>query len=87
MGILINKDLQQDSELRTRITAELREKQKRAGDDEGDGPNPPADYAKTVDGVDDSRYTENLKSTSGWVWLTVIVAIILIAVAVFLLAR
>lgn len=64
MGLYVRKD-DQRSELQERIAAELQEKAKKNTDIE----------PTTIDGVDDSGYMDNTKSSSGLlgVWLALLV--------------
>lgn len=77
MGIIVNKNQQEDNELARRINADLREK---AMETVGDGDVSAPDLAE------DAEYVKNLKKTSkfGWVWIVLIVlAIISIGFIVF----
>jgi hypothetical protein len=85
MGIVFT-DNSHKSELQERITAELREKQKRAGSDEGNGTAPP-DYAKSIDGVDDSRFAEDFRKTGHATWVWIVVGFVMVAGLIFLLAQ
>lgn len=74
MGIMVNKENQDRDELSRRINADLREKMavtQQVSDE------------KDPDFVDDSDYTVDLKKTSrfGWVWI-LLVAIALVALVV-----
>lgn len=70
MGVIVNKNNQQDNELSRRINADLREKALRSSGVIGD--------EETPDFAEDSEFIQDFKKTSrfGWVW------IILIALAV-----
>lgn len=76
MGIIVN---QQDnrSELQKRIAAELTDKAKKKKTNEAELP----------DGVEDSRYIENTKTTTSlaWVW-AVIVLVAVVALVVYFIA-
>jgi hypothetical protein len=76
MGIMVNKENQQNDELSRRITADLRARaaQTDSGDDD-------------VDMVEDARYLKDLKKTSrfGWVWIVLIVLAILSLVSMIFL--
>jgi len=76
MGILINKDLQQDSELRTRITAELREKAERTSQSDKDNP----------DFVEGSRYAEGYRKTSkfSWFWVLLVLGGLIVLFSILL---
>lgn len=76
MGLYVRKD-DQRSELQERIAAELQEKAKKNTDIE----------PTTIDGVDDSGYMDNTKSSSGLlgVWLALLV--IGIGVILWLIVR
>ena len=75
MGVIVNKENQQDDELSRRITADLRAKA--VQEDEGDD----------VDMVEDARYLKDLQKTNrfGWVWIVLIVLAILSLVSMFFL--
>ncbi len=66
MGIMVNKENQQNDELSRRITADLRARAAQAADADGGG---------DVDMVEDARYLKDLQKTSkfGWVWIVLIV--------------
>jgi len=65
MGILVKQDNSQDSELRSRITAELREKAEKSSN-----LNP-----ETPDGVNDAKYVEGYKQTGRFAWFWVLLLI------------
>lgn len=66
MGIMVNKENQQNDELSRRITADLRARAMETADSDDGG---------DVDMVEDARYLKDLKKTSkfGWVWIVLIV--------------
>ncbi len=66
MGIMVNKENQQNDELSRRITADLRARAMETADADGGG---------DVDMVEDARYLKDLQKTSkfGWVWIVLIV--------------
>lgn len=66
MGVIVNKENTNKNELSRRIDADLRAKQMATADIEG---NADPDFAE------DSEYVRNMKKTSkfGWVWLVLIV--------------
>lgn len=72
MGIMVNKENQQNDELSRRISADLRARAAEATD-EGD-----------VDLVEDARYLQSLQKTSrfGWVWIVLIVLAIISIVSI-----
>ncbi|MBR3115649.1 hypothetical protein IKF30_00250 [Candidatus Saccharibacteria bacterium] len=74
MGVIVNKENQQDDELSRRITADLRA---RAVQEESDD----------VDMVEDARYLKDLRKTSkfGWVWIVLIVLAVLSLVSMIFL--
>lgn len=78
MGVIVNKENTNKSELSRRIDADLRARQMATADIEG---NPDPDLAE------DSEYVKNMKKTGrfSWVWLVLIVlAIISIISIVFI---
>ena len=73
MGIMMSKDMNRDSELNQRISADLRARAQSSRDD--------------VDGVEDSAYVKDTKKTSKytWVWIVLVVrAIISLACIIFI---
>lgn len=78
MGVIVNKEDTNKNELTRRIDADLKAKQLASADVEG---NPDPDFA------DDSEYVRNMKKTSrfSWVWLVLIgLAILSIIIIVFM---
>lgn len=75
MGILVNKDLKDDSKLQQQITADLREKAARQSRDEG------------VDGVSDSEYIKNLGKTNrfSWIWFVLILLAVISIIVILVL--
>lgn len=65
MGIMVSKDMNRNSELNQRISADLRSRAQRSRDD--------------IDGVEDSAYVKNTKKTGKftWVWIILIVLAII----------
>ena len=77
MGIIVNKNQNQDNEITRRINADLRE---RAMQTTGEGDSDLPDLAE------DSEYVKTLKKTSkfGWIWIVLIIlAIISVGFIVF----
>ena len=74
MGVIINKK-DDDNELSRRITADLRAKAMETSDIEG---------AEEVDLAEDAEYLRDLKKTSkfGWVWIVLIVLAILSLISI-----
>lgn len=74
MGILFN---QQDNrtELQKKIAAELSEKAKKKHEATQDLP----------DGVEDSRYVENTKSTTSLAWVWILIVVVGVAAAIIYL--
>ena len=70
MGIIVNKENQQDDEISRRISADLRARALETADVDGTG---------SVDFAEDTRYLKDLKKTSkfGWIWIVLIVLAIL----------
>lgn len=72
MGMFIRQD-ENRSELQQKIASELQEKAKQRTLD-----------ADRPDGIDDSSYVENMKSTTSLAWVWVLIGIAAIAVIVWL---
>ncbi len=73
MGIMVEKDLKRNSELNSRISADLRARAQNTHQD--------------IDGVEDSNYIKDTKKTGKftWVWIVLIVlAIISLACIIFI---
>lgn len=75
MGILVNKDLDERSELQKKITADLREKAQRTSKKDD------------VDHVEDSEYTKNLKKTGhfSWIWFILILLAVISVIVILVL--
>jgi hypothetical protein len=73
MALFIKQD-ERRTELQTRIAAELQEKAKRK-----------ASEAERPDGVDDSAYLKNTKSTTSLAWVWAIIAVAAIVVLIWLI--
>ena len=73
MGVIVNKENNQNNELSRRITADLRARAM-AGDVEQD-----------VDLAEDAEYLKDLKRTGkfGWIWVVLIVLAILSLISIF----
>ena len=75
MGLIVNKEQENNNELSRRISADLREKALEATRDKnGD-----------VDLAEDAEYLKDLNKTSrfGWVWIVLIVLAILSLISIF----
>ncbi len=72
MGVIVNKENEKNTELSKRISADLRAKAAEAKED--------------VDLAEDAEYLKNLRKTSkfGWVWVVLIVLAILSLVFILL---
>lgn len=72
MGVIVNKENEKNTELSKRISADLRTKAVEAKED--------------VDLAEDAEYLKNLRKTSkfGWVWVVLIVLAILSLVFIIL---
>lgn len=79
MGIIVNKNNQQDNELSRRIDADLRERALKTSGVVGDEETP--DFAEDVD------YMKDLKKTGrfGWIWIVLILLAILSIVSIVLI--
>lgn len=73
MGIMVSKDVNRNSELNQRISADLRARAQNSRND--------------VDGVDDSAYVKDTQKTSKftWVWIVLIVLAILSLICIIFL--
>ncbi len=79
MGVIVNKNDQQNDELSRRISADLREKALKSSgvlDDE-----------ETPDFAEDSEYIKDFKKTGrfGWVWVVLIVLAIISIILIVML--
>ena len=76
MGVIVNKNNQQDNELSRRISADLREKALQASGVVGD--------EEVPDFAEGSEYVQDFKKTSrfGWVWVVLIVLAILSVISI-----
>ena len=76
MGIIVNKDEDKNNELTNRINADLRAKMSEA-----------SNISDDPDLVEDSDYTKDLKTTSrfGWIWIVLIILAALALVVIVLL--
>lgn len=77
MGVIVNKNNDQDGELSRRITEDLR---KKAMEDSKDVD------GKDVDLAEDAEYLKDLKKTSkfGWIWIVLIVLAIASIISIIL---
>lgn len=73
MGIMVNNENQQNDELSRRISADLRARAVAEATDGGE-----------VDMVEDARYLKDMKRTSkfGWVWIVLIVLAVLSIISI-----
>ena len=78
MGVIVNKNNDQDGELSRRITEDLRRKAIE-NDKDVDG--------KDVDLAEDAEYLKDLKKTSkfGWIWIVLIVLAIASIISIILI--
>lgn len=76
MGIIVNQDEDKNNELTERINADLREKMSET-----------ANVTDDPDLAEDTDYTKDLKKTSrfGWVWVVLIILAALALVAIVLI--
>ena len=76
MGVLVNKDFEENDELSRRISADLREKAM-ATSELAEG--------QDVDLAEDAEYLKDLKKTGrfGWIWIVLVVLAIVSLVIVF----
>ncbi|MBR0431522.1 hypothetical protein IJK16_00805 [Candidatus Saccharibacteria bacterium] len=76
MGIIVNKE-EDNSRLQERINADLRERMQTTSEDEGDD----KDFAE------DSEYVKELKQTSkfSWVWIVLILLALISLIFIILL--
>lgn len=75
MGIMVNKDEEKNSRLTDRINADLREKMSET-----------SKIATDPDLAEDSEYVKDMKKTSkfGWVWIVLIVLAIISLVVILI---
>lgn len=76
MGVLVNKDFEENDELSRRISADLREKALATSE---------LAENQDVDLAEDAEYLKDLKKTGrfGWVWIVLVVLAIISLVIVF----
>ena len=86
MGVIVNKEDDQNDILTRRINADLRSKMYESSDDSGDDGsrlkgNPDPDLAE------DSEYMKDFKTTGrfGWVWIVLIILAVLSLISIILL--
>ena len=79
MGVIVNKNNQQDNELSRRISADLREKALQVSGVVGD--------EEVPDFAEDAEYMQDFKKTGrfGWVWVVLIVLAIISVVSIVLI--
>ncbi len=77
MGVIVNKQNEQNDELSRRITADLRERAVESAGEYGLGGEDP-------DLAEDAEYLKDLKKTGkfGWVWVVLIVLAILSLISI-----
>ncbi len=78
MGVIVNKNNDQDGELSRRITEDLRRKAIENDKDVDE---------KDVDLAEDAEYLKDLKKTSkfGWIWIVLIVLAIASIISIILI--
>lgn len=76
MGVIVNKNNQQDNELSRRISADLREKALKSSG--------VVDDKDTPDFAEDAEYMKDFKKTGkfGWVWVVLIILAILSIISI-----
>ncbi len=76
MGVIVNKNNQQDNELSRRIDADLRERALKSSGVIKDG--------ETPDFAEDSEYIKDFKKTGrfGWVWMVLIILAIISIISI-----
>ncbi len=72
MGIMMTKDMDRDSELNSRITADLRARTQQTRDDD-------PDY------VDDAAYIKDTKKTGKFTWIWIVLIVLAIISIVFII--
>lgn len=79
MGVIVNKNNQQDNELSRRINADLREKALQSSGVMSD--------AETPDFAEDVEYMKDLKKTGrfGWVWIVLIILAIMSVISIVMI--
>lgn len=78
MGVIVNKENSKNDELTRRINADLRNKMSSSVD---------YDDKNDPDFTEDSEYMKNLKKTSrfGWVWIVLIVLAIISLISIIMI--
>lgn len=76
MALFINQD-DQRTELQKKLVAELQDKAKKR-----------ADTLTDHDGVEDSRYIENTKTTTSlaWIWILIVIAVIAVVIRLIIVS-
>lgn len=92
MGVIVNKQDDQNDELTRRINADLRAKMYGNSDDSGDGGDDGDDGSglkgnPDPDLVEDSEYAKDFAKTSkfGWVWIVLIVLAVISLISIILI--
>ncbi len=72
MGVIVNKEQEDNSNLSKRISADLKERNAKAMD------------SNDIDLANDAEYLKNLNTTSkfGWVWIVLIILAILSLISI-----
>ncbi len=78
MGVIVNKENNNNNELSRRIDADLRAKMQASMDSDGK-------KAEDPDFLEDSEYVRDLKKTSkfGWIWIVLIVLAAISLISIF----
>ena len=78
MGVIVNKNNQQDNELSRRIDADLRAKAMESAEVNDDG---------DVNFEEDAEYLKDLKKTGkfGWIWIVLVVLAVISLISIIFL--
>ena len=89
MGVIVNKEDDKNDELTRRINADLRAKMYGSSSDDGNDEDDGSGLAgrSDPDYVADAEYMKNLKTTSrfGWVWIVLIVLAVASLISIILI--
>ncbi len=87
MGVIVNKDEDQNDALSRRISADLRTKMYESSDDSGDDDGSGLKGNPDPDLAEDSEYMKNFKKTGrfGWVWIVLIILAVCSLISIILI--
>ena len=87
MGVIVNKEDDQNDVLTRRISADLRTKMYESSDDSGDDDGSGLKGNPDPDLAEDSEYMKDFAKTSrfGWVWIVLIILAVISLVSIILI--